>query len=179
MQYENNAPTDELLDLVNDQDEVIGEVWRNIANRNPELIHREIGVILYTTDGKLLMQQRAATKKVGPNYWTMAAEGHIPRGDTALAAAHMELTEELGFDTKIEYWDKDLVHQEHETHFTHWFIGKYENQPLRLQESEVQGTRFLAESEFDEFVANNLVHEYTRHRCRLFWQEYLPKYGNL
>ena len=47
---------DELLDLVNEDDDIIGEVWKSTAHKDPKLIHREISVIISYTKNKVLFQ---------------------------------------------------------------------------------------------------------------------------
>lgn len=73
-----NSP-DELLDQVNDQDEVIGIVARPIANSDPKYTHREISVLLFDDQMRVVIQKRSPYKTVHPNMWSLLA-GHIPAG---------------------------------------------------------------------------------------------------
>ena len=54
----------EILDLVNENDEVVGEIEKEIANSDPNLIHREISVYVFDNENRLLMGQRSLKKKV-------------------------------------------------------------------------------------------------------------------
>jgi isopentenyldiphosphate isomerase len=161
---------DELLDLVNENDEVIGEVWRTQANADPKLIHREVGVVLYDDQNRLLFQQRSLNKKVHPGNWTMAALGHIGKGGNPEDFAHQELQEELGFDTPLTFWEKQLIALPNETHFTYWYMGKYTGQKITIQTSEVQQTHFVSQSESDLFVSTHQVGPYTQGRMKKFWE---------
>ena len=54
---------DELLDLVDENDNIIGEVLKSHANSDPKLIHREAAIAVFNTKGEVLLQQRALTKR--------------------------------------------------------------------------------------------------------------------
>lgn len=88
-------PQDELFDLVNENDEVMGTVKRKDAHRDPSLIHRAIGIMVFK-DGQLYLQKRSMTKDTYPGYWTLSATGHVDSGETYDQAAIRELKEELG-----------------------------------------------------------------------------------
>ena len=94
---------DELLDLVNEKDEVIGEIWRSEIKGNPNSIHREIAILICDKNSRLLLQQRSLKKKSNPGIWTISCVGHILKGDQPEATAHSELKEELGFDIALEF----------------------------------------------------------------------------
>ncbi|MFA7301537.1 MAG: NUDIX domain-containing protein [Candidatus Shapirobacteria bacterium] len=87
---------DELLDLVNENDEVIGEVWKSQANSDPLVIHREISVYLFDNENRMLMGQRGFTKKVYPGVWGESAAGHIGKGEKPEDTAHRELKKRNG-----------------------------------------------------------------------------------
>jgi len=96
----------ELLDLIDDNDQVIGQLSKKEIHEGKNLLHREVGVIIYDNNGNLLLQQRSFKKKLGPGKWTPSAVGHVLSGQTPEEAAHMELKEELGFDTHLKLVDK-------------------------------------------------------------------------
>jgi isopentenyldiphosphate isomerase len=56
--------SDELLDLVNSKDQVIGEIWKSDAHKDPQSIHREISVIVVNHDNKVLFQKRSKRKRL-------------------------------------------------------------------------------------------------------------------
>lgn len=85
---------DELLDLVDENDKIIGEVWKSKANQNPKLIHREVAAIVYNEAGKVLFQKRSKYKKVNPGIWAETVAGHVGKVEKPLVAAHRELVEE-------------------------------------------------------------------------------------
>lgn len=116
-----NQP-DELLDLVDGEDRVIGTVRKGDANRDPRLVHREVAILIHR-DGELLWQQRSWAKTVMPGVWDVACAGHVPAGATPEEAAHQELREELGFDTELAFVERRLVRQPNETYFAYVYTG--------------------------------------------------------
>ena len=137
-----NTP-EELLDLVDEEDNIVGSVTKAQANSSPEIIHREIRIILYDSEGKILVQKRSPKKKVYPGVWAEACQGHVPCGMNYEEAAHKELLEELGFDTSLRYLRKTFVRFPNETHFAVWFVGEYQGQEIKIEPEEVAGVRFV------------------------------------
>ena len=86
---------DELVDVVDDDDNVIGVVTRR-EMRARRLLHRAVSIAVLSTDGRLLVHRRADTKDVWPGQWDMAAGGVVGSGETYEQAATRELAEELG-----------------------------------------------------------------------------------
>ena len=107
--------SDELVDIVDDDDNVIATVTRGDM-RARRLQHRSVGIAVVSTDGRLLIHRRSAAKDIWPGWWDIAAGGVVGAGETYDQAAHRELAEELGVvDAEIEhlgsshYVDEDLA----------------------------------------------------------------------
>jgi len=148
---------EELLDLVDENDNIIGEVIRHEANSDPSLIHREIGVIVVNKENKILLEKRSMYKKVGPGVWSIPA-GHVEKGDDLLETAHRELVEEIGFDLDIEYLDKKLRRYPNETHFMNYYVGfcsdeLYKNN-LKIEPAEVEKVDFFSREDVDKMIKN-------------------------
>ena len=142
------------MDLVNEKDEVIGEVERNVANSDPKYIHREVIVYIFDNENRLLMQQRSFKKKVYPGIWAESASGHIDKGESPEDAAHRELKEEMGFDTNLEFIKKRLLCFANETHFTYCYVGKYNGETIKFQTEEIEQIRFTKKEELDGLYSN-------------------------
>jgi isopentenyldiphosphate isomerase len=112
----------ELIDLVDESDRVIGTVRKGEANRNPSLRHREVAVLIHRDD-RLLWQQRSWAKTVMPGVWDVACAGHVRAGASPEQTAHRELSEELGFDTRLVFVQRRLVELADETHFAYVYWG--------------------------------------------------------
>lgn len=94
----------EILNIVDDTDHVIGQATRRNIHLNG-LLHREVAVWVYNDTGELLLQRRAPDKDIAPNLLDTSAGGHVGIGDTYVQAAVKELKEE----TNIEASVKDLA----------------------------------------------------------------------
>ena len=92
---------DELLDLVNEKDEVIGEVWTSVAHKDPTKIHREVAIVVFNNKSEVLLQQRSFKKSHDPGEWKLTAAGHVGKGEDPKDAAIRELEEELGLKTTL------------------------------------------------------------------------------
>jgi isopentenyldiphosphate isomerase len=94
--------TEELVDIVDDDDNVIATVTRS-EMRAGRLQHRSVGIAVISTDGRLLIHRRSDAKDIWPGWWDIAAGGVVASGETYEDAAQRELAEELGLvDVEIE-----------------------------------------------------------------------------
>jgi 8-oxo-dGTP pyrophosphatase MutT (NUDIX family) len=88
-------PGDELLDVVDEQDNVVGQASRREVRRR-RLLHRFSSVLCRDPAGRLYVHRRTDDKDVYPGMYDMAAGGVLAAGETYLEAARRELAEELG-----------------------------------------------------------------------------------
>ena len=88
----------DLVDLVNDIDQLVGQALRSECHGNPALIHRAVHVLLFNDQQQLLLQKRSATKDIQPGKWDTSVGGHLDPGESYHAAAVREMYEELGVE---------------------------------------------------------------------------------
>lgn len=88
--------TEEYFEIVDEKDRVIGQAPRSECHGNPELVHRAAHVLLFDSNGQLLLQKRADTKDIQPGKWDTSVGGHLDPGEDYKQAAVRELEEELG-----------------------------------------------------------------------------------
>jgi 8-oxo-dGTP pyrophosphatase MutT (NUDIX family) len=88
-------PGDELLDVVDEQDLVVGQATRREV-RARRLLHRFSSVLCRDGAGRLYVHRRTDDKDVYPGMYDLAAGGVLAAGETYLEAARRELAEELG-----------------------------------------------------------------------------------
>lgn len=119
---------EELLDIVNDKDEVVGQDTKDNKFLK-EFISRNVAVFILDDSGKLLIVKRSAQKKSFPNRYDLAACGNIKVGESYEEAAKRELKEELGIDCQLELLDKIFnIFKENEReikYFTGVFLGRF------------------------------------------------------
>lgn len=98
---------DELLDLVNKEDEIIGTIWRNDTSDN-RLANEKLGYIravelfIVNSKGELWIPKRTAHKRIAPNGLDFSAAGHVSSGETYIEAMIKEAREELSLDLSEE-----------------------------------------------------------------------------
>lgn len=90
-----NLMAEEIFDVVNDKDEVIGQQTRSEVHRLG-LPHRAIHVLVFNSRGQIFLQKRSMTKDRQPGLWDSSASGHLDRGEDYDACAIREAHEELG-----------------------------------------------------------------------------------
>ena len=86
---------EEQFDVINEQDEVIGQAARTLVHAQG-LWHRGVHIFLFTPDGKLLVQQRSADRKQYALLWDCSVSEHVKAGEDYVTAAQRGLWEELG-----------------------------------------------------------------------------------
>jgi isopentenyl-diphosphate delta-isomerase type 1 len=87
---------DEIFDVVNERDEVIGQMTRREVHRLGRL-HRAVHVLVFNKRGELFLQKRSMKKDNFPGRWDSSAAGHLDTGESYDACALREVEEELGF----------------------------------------------------------------------------------
>lgn len=138
---------DEYIDILTPDGKPTGKkALKSEAHQNG-WFHATVHIWLFTSDKKILLQKRALSKKVYPGLWDISVAGHIAAGETILASAKREISEEIGLEIK----EFDLIKigtrihqvshangiQDNEYH--HVFIAelKVPVSELKIQEEEV------------------------------------------
>lgn len=91
----NIAVSQELLDVVDEDDNVIGVKTRGEIHARG-LMHRAVHILVFNSSEELFIQKRSMSKDENPGQWDSSAAGHVDSGETYLQCAIRELEEELG-----------------------------------------------------------------------------------
>jgi len=86
---------DELFDIIDENDIVVGRELRSVVHQHG-LWHRGVHVLLFTHDGKLLVQQRSKDRLHAPLALDCSVSEHVKAGEEYHQAAIRGLKEELG-----------------------------------------------------------------------------------
>jgi len=86
---------DELFDIIDEEDIVIGQEMRSIVHQRG-LWHRGVHVLLFTREGKLLVQQRSKDRVHAPLALDCSVSEHVKAGEDYYSAAMRGLMEEMG-----------------------------------------------------------------------------------
>lgn len=95
---------EEILDLVNEQDEVIGRLSRTEVYAQDLHNFRAIHVFVINSEGKIWIPRRVASKKFWPRSLDYSAAGHVESGEAYDTAFHREVSEEINIDTQKIPW---------------------------------------------------------------------------
>lgn len=150
------APEKEVVDVIDDQDEVIGQATR--AECHAQLLrHRVIQVFVFNPEGKIFVQKRTMTKAVFPGLYEASVSGHVQAGEAYKQAAVRELAEELGI-THAEHDLKELFTFKLRAGPEHEIITQYQIQCEcigKLQKEEVESGKFMTWEELAQQVEKN------------------------
>jgi isopentenyl-diphosphate Delta-isomerase len=102
MNLQTTDPQDELFDVVDANDVVIGQAVRGEVHAR-KLLHRAVSIFVFNTRGELLLQLRSSTKDEFPDCYTSSASGHLDSGEDYETAAVRELEEELQLDSPLTF----------------------------------------------------------------------------
>lgn len=141
---------DELLDIVDGDDRVVGQATRAEAYAR-RLTHRCVFVLARAADGRLFVHRRTAQKLVFPSRYDMWVGGVVGAGESYDDAALREAQEELGV-TELPA-PVPLFTFLYETPEHSWFSALYEvrcDGPVDPQVEEVAWHDFLTEDEIEQ-----------------------------
>jgi len=87
--------TEEIFDIVNERDEVVGQAPRSEVHRLG-LWHRAVHVLVFNGRGQVFLQKRSMTKDTAKGKWDSSASGHVDHGEDYDPCAVREVWEEIG-----------------------------------------------------------------------------------
>jgi len=87
--------SEEIFDVVNEHDEVIGRAPRSEVHARG-LLHRAVHVLVFNARGEVFLQKRSMQKDTAQGKWDSSASGHLDSGEDYDTCAVRELREEIG-----------------------------------------------------------------------------------
>ena len=84
------------LILVDGEDAEVGFLDKAACHDGKGVLHRAFSVFLFNGRGEVLIQKRAAGKRLWPSYWSNSCCSHPRRGEALEQAVGRRLGEELG-----------------------------------------------------------------------------------
>lgn len=129
---------DEIFDIVNEHDEVIGQCTRGEVHRL-KLLHRAVHVLVFNARGGVFLQKRSLKKDSHPGAWDSSASGHLDSGEDYDACAVRELREEIGL--KIETTPRRLFKVDACRETDQEFVWVYQHKdegPFTLHPDEIE-----------------------------------------
>ncbi len=129
------------LILVDETDQEVGCMSKALCHAGQGVLHRAFSLLIFNEAGELLIQQRAASKRLWPLYWSNSCCSH-PRGaETLQAATQRRLWEELGMTCSLQFLYKFQYQAQYdasgaENELCSVFIGRTREEP-RINAAEI------------------------------------------
>src|SRR3972149_1519406 len=143
----------EMMDIVDDQDVVIGQASQEEVYKKFPL-HRIFHVMVFDREGRIGSQRRSANKSYKPLHWTTAACGHPLSGETYEEAGQREGGEELGVNLVLTNFRK-IKYEDSERPGLRRFLGVFEavhKGPFNFNKEEVGGFLFKTKTELQKMI---------------------------
>jgi len=134
---------EEIFDVVNEQDEVIGHRPRSEVHRLG-LLHRAAHVLVFNAAGQVFLQKRSMLKDRQPGVWDSSASGHVNSGEDYDTCAVRELQEEIGFTPPSPPEPLFKLAASPETDQEHVWVYRCRGEgPFRLEPTEIDDGKWL------------------------------------
>jgi isopentenyl-diphosphate delta-isomerase len=123
------------------------------------LLHRAFSILIFNSNGEMLLQQRALSKYHSPGLWTNACCSHPRNGETVLQAANRRLSEEMGMQTDLTVLTHFIYKAEFDNGLTEHELdyvlkGISDNSPV-INPEEVNDFRWISIDELNNWVKSN------------------------
>ncbi|MEM9055998.1 MAG: isopentenyl-diphosphate Delta-isomerase [Pseudomonadota bacterium] len=147
----------ESLILVNEQDEEVGFMSKALCHDGAGVLHRAFSLFVFNRRGELLLQQRAAGKRLWPLFWSNSCCSHPRRGETMDEAVNRRLFQEVRIRSELSFLYKFQYHAlfgdagaEHELC---WVYAGVSDDVVRVNRTEIAAWRFVAPDALDAEMA--------------------------
>jgi isopentenyl-diphosphate delta-isomerase len=159
------AADSESLILVDEADREVGHMSKAQCHEGHGVLHRAFSLLIFNAQGELLLQQRAASKRLWPLYWSNSCCSHPRRAESMETAIHRRLQEELGLHCALHFLYKfqyqaqfDAFGAEHE--ICSVFIGRC-MEPVKANRGEIQAWRWIAPEALQAELTGNGASRFT------------------
>lgn len=148
----------ELLDIVDEYGNKTGEVVEREKAHDLNLFHWEISVFPINDKKEILLQKRAATKRMKPNMWGSCA-GHVDSGEGIEETALRELEEEIGLKISIDdlhvLEERQVAKQKINSHLTRVYYIYYNGNDFKIQTEELSEVKWFNIDDVINMIKNN------------------------
>jgi isopentenyldiphosphate isomerase len=144
-------PADELVDIVDEDDRVVGTAPRRDIRR-AQLLHRCTYVLLRNAAGETLVHRRTDTKDVFPGAYDVFSGGVCAAGESYDDCARREVAEELGVvGTELRFLFRHRYRGPGGQAWGAVYEGRWDG-PVRPQQSEVAWHAWVGAGELDRML---------------------------
>jgi len=147
----------EQLILVDSNDTQTGTLDKSACHNGAGILHRAFSLFIFNSHGELLLQQRAAGKRLWPLYWSNSCCSHPRAGEEMHYAVARRLEQELGLSAELHYVYKfqyqasfGSIGSEHE--LCSVYVGRAQGEPT-VNTTEIEACRWLTPTALTEALA--------------------------
>lgn len=151
---------DELIDILDSDGNFTSKTAMKSEAHRHGWFHPTVHIWFYTSDGRVLLQQRGKDKDTHPRLWDVSVAGHVAAGEAIELSALREVEEEIGLTISENSLEKIGVFKSIQKHrddlvdceFHHTFLSelKVPIEHLSRQESEVEALKLIPLIQFSE-----------------------------
>jgi isopentenyldiphosphate isomerase len=147
--------TEEIFDVVNERDEVIGQAPRREVHARG-LRHRAVHVLVFNARGDVFLQKRSQLKDTAKGKWDSSSSGHLETGEAYDACAMRELREEIGLTVAEPPPRVFKLEASEDTGWEFCWIYRCEHEgPFTLHPEEIETGAWFAPAALTQWVAGN------------------------
>jgi len=158
----------ELLEVVNDKGEVIKILPRSEIHGNPSLLHRVVHVLVFNSQGELLLQKRSMNKDVAAGKWDTSVGGHVNAGETPDEAVKREMEEELGITAcALEFLYTYIHSNEYETELVYTYSCSHDGE-INFQQDEIDEVRPWSMDEIKRSIGSGVLSDNFEHEIQTY-----------
>ena len=148
----------ELIDIVNENNELTGQVEDRWIAYEKGLWRRTVSCWIINEKGEILLQKRAGDKRKNPNKWAKTG-GQVDAGETVEEAIFREVKEELGIEVPKEQIKVIDIHKSNDKNkrfsYNFIFVVNYKIEDYILQKEEVAEVKYVTIEEMELAKKNN------------------------
>ena len=148
----------ELIDIVDENNELTGQVEDRWVAYEKGLWRRTVSCWIMNEKGEVLLQKRAGNKRRNPGKWAKTG-GQVDTGETVEEAIFREVKEEIGIEIPKEQIKVVDVHKSNDKNrrfaYNFIFVVNYKIEDYVLQREEVEEDRYFTIEEMENARANN------------------------
>ena len=145
-------PSDEIFDVVNEHDQVIGRRSRSEVHQLG-LMHRAVHVLVFNFAGQLFLQKRSLSKDRQPGLWDSSSSGHVDSGEDYDACAIRELREEIGLKLETPPQRLFKLAAGPETDQEHVWVYRCQSEgPFQLHPDEIERGGWFSTAEISDWA---------------------------
>ena len=151
-----SSEAEELI-LVDSDDNETGHLSKAACHDGGGVLHRAFSVFLFDDDGRLLLQRRAAGKRLWPGFWSNSCCSHPRRGESMQVATERRMRDELNANAELEFVYRFQYQAQYdetgaECELCHVFVGRVET-PVKPNDHEIESVRMLTVAEVNDALS--------------------------